>query len=224
MRLVAARIGQRLNFRTLSGELGISETILKTYLTVLEKTALVYLLPEHSEDGRNRKHQSHKVYFTDTGLCAFLSGWTTKEALIDGAMSDLMFENFVIIEILKSYRNRGVEPLLSYFRSRGSKEISLLIEDKGKLHPIEIKITASPRLSMVENFEYSQETNEEKVLYSVSLSKIFPSIKKYPHFQLAISDASLVALLCRNHASHSSPWVLHISFMSRNKVNVHMKN
>ena len=111
MRLVAARIGQRLNFRTLSGELGISETILKTYLTVLEKTALVYLLPEHSEDGRNRKHQSHKVYFTDTGLCAFLSGWTTKEALIDGAMSDLMFENFVIIEILKSYRNRGVEPL-----------------------------------------------------------------------------------------------------------------
>ena len=49
-------------------------------------------------------------------------------------MSDLMFENFVIIEILKSYRNRGVEPLLSYFRSRGSKEISLLIEDKGKLH------------------------------------------------------------------------------------------
>lgn len=164
MRLVAARIGQRLNFRTLSGELGISETILKTYLTVLEKTALVYLLSEHSEDGRNRKHQSHKVYFTDTGLCAFLSGWTTKEALIDGAMSDLMFENFVIIEILKSYRNRGVEPLLSYFRSRGSKEISLLIEDKGKLHPIEIKITASPRLSMVENFEYSQETNEEKVL------------------------------------------------------------
>ena len=164
MRLVAARIGQRLNFRTLSGELGISETILKTYLTVLEKTALVYLLPEHSEDGRNRKHQSHKVYFTDTGLCAFLSGWTTKEALIDGAMSDLMFENFVIIEILKSYRNRGVEPLLSYFRSRGSKKISLLIEDKGKLHPIEIKITASPRLSMVENFEYSQETNEEKVL------------------------------------------------------------
>lgn len=144
MRLVAARIGQRLNFRTLSGELGISETILKTYLTVLEKTALFYLLPEHSEDGRNRKHQSHKVYFTDTGLCAFLSGWTTKEALIDGAMSDLMFENFVIIEILKSYRNRGVEPLLSYFRSRGSKEISLLIEDKGKLHPIEIRDNGIP--------------------------------------------------------------------------------
>ena len=44
------------------------------------------------------------------------------------------------------------------------------------------------------------------------------------YFELAISDASLVALLCRNHASHSSPWVLHISFISRNKVNVHMKN
>ncbi|WP_418941369.1 DUF4143 domain-containing protein [Parasutterella excrementihominis] len=153
MRLVATRIGQRLNFRTLSGELGISETILNTYLTVLEKTALVYLLPEHSEDGRNRKLQSRKVYFTDTGLCAFLSGWTTKEALMDGAMGDLMFENFVIIEILKSYRKRGIEPLLSYFRSKEDKEIPLLIEYGGKLHPIETKITAAPRLFMIENFD-----------------------------------------------------------------------
>lgn len=84
MRLVAARIGHQLNFRALSEELGILETTLNTYLTFLEKTALVYLLPEHSENGRNRKLQSHKVYFTDTGLCAFLSGWTTKEALMDG--------------------------------------------------------------------------------------------------------------------------------------------
>ena len=84
MRLVAARIGHQLNFRALSEELGIPETTLNTYLTFLEKKALVYLLPEHSENGRNRKLQSHKVYFTDTGLCAFLSGWTTKEALMDG--------------------------------------------------------------------------------------------------------------------------------------------
>lgn len=153
MSAVAARIGLQLNLQALSEELGVSETTLSTYPTVLEKTALVYLLPEHSEDGRNRKLQSRKVYFTDTGLCAFLSGWTTKEALMDGAMSDLMFENFVIIEILKSYRNRGIEPLLSYFRSKEDKEIPLLIEYGGKLHPIETKITAAPRLSMVENFD-----------------------------------------------------------------------
>lgn len=97
MRLVAARIGHQLNFRALSEELGIPETTLNTYLTFLEKTALVYLLPEHSENGRNRKLQSHIVYFTDTGLCAFLSGWTTKKALMDGAMNDLIHENFVII-------------------------------------------------------------------------------------------------------------------------------
>ena len=152
MRLVAARIGQRLNFRALSEELGISESILNTYLTVLEKTALVYLLPEQSESGLSRQNKSHKVYFTDTGFCSFLSGWTTKEALIDGAMSELMFENFVIIEILKSYRNRGIEPPLSYFKGKDEKEIPLLIEDSGKLHPIEVKITAAPSRSMVENF------------------------------------------------------------------------
>ena len=128
MRLVAARIGHQLNFRDLSEELGIPETTLNTYLAVLEKTALVYLLPEHSENGRNRKLQSHKVYFTDTGLCAFLSGWPTKKALMDGAMNDLMLENFVIIEILKSYRNRSVEPQLYYLRDSDGKEIDLLIQ------------------------------------------------------------------------------------------------
>lgn len=77
---------------------------------------------------------------------------------MDGAMSDLMFENFVIIEILKSYRNQGIEPLLSYFRSKEDKEIPLLIESAGKLHPIETKITAAPRLSMVKNFELIPES------------------------------------------------------------------
>lgn len=158
MRLVAARIDRQLNFRALAERLGVPKATLNTYLTFLEQTALVYLLPEHSEEGRNRKLQSRKVYFTDTGLCAFLSGWTTKEALMDGAMSDLMFENFVIIEILKSYRNRGIEPLLSYFRSKEDKEIPLLIEYAGKLHPIETKITAAPRLSMVKNFELIPES------------------------------------------------------------------
>ena len=153
MRLVAARIGHQLNFRDLSEELGIPETTLNTYLTVLEKTALVYLLPEHSENGRNRKLQSHKVYFTDTGLCAFLSGWPTKKALMDGAMNDLMLENFVIIEILKSYRNRSVEPQLYYIRDSDGKEIDLLIEENEKIYPIEIKKTASPNPSMVKNFE-----------------------------------------------------------------------
>lgn len=153
MRAVAARIGLQLNIQALSEELGVPETTLDRYLAILGKTALVYQLPEQSESGLSRQNKSHKVYFADTGLCAFLSGWTTKEALMDGAMSDLMFENFVIIEILKSYRSRGIEPLLSHFRSKEDKEIPLLIEYGGKLHPIETKITAAPRLSMVENFE-----------------------------------------------------------------------
>lgn len=178
MRLVAARIGQQLNFRALSEELGIPETALNTYLTFLETTALVYLLPELSENGRNRKHQTHKVYFTDTGLCAFLSGWTTKEALMDGALSDLMFENFVIIEILKSYRNLGVDPLLSYFRNKDKKEIPLLIRESGKLYPVEIKITAAPRLSMVKNFELIPENKRGEGALICFVEQDLPLIKE----------------------------------------------
>lgn len=162
MHLVAARIGQQLNFRAFPEELRIPEATLNTYLSVLEKTDIVYLLPEHSEGSRNRKPQSHKVYFTDTGLCAFLSGGTTKEVLMGGAMNDLMLGNFVIIEILKSYRNRSIEPLQSYFRRKEDKEIPLLIEDGVKLHPIETKITAISRLSMVENFELLPESKRRE--------------------------------------------------------------
>lgn len=64
-----------------------------------------------------------------------------------------MFENFVIIEILKSYRNRGVEPQLYYLRDSDGKEIDLLIEENGKIYPIEKKKTAAPNPSMVKNFE-----------------------------------------------------------------------
>ena len=72
---------------------------------------------------------------------------------MDGAMSELMLENFVIIEILKSYRNQGIEPPLSYFRSRDGEEIPLLIENNDQVYPFEIKKTAAPRLSMVKNLE-----------------------------------------------------------------------
>lgn len=72
---------------------------------------------------------------------------------MDGAMSELMLENFVIIEILKSYRTRGIEPRISHCRSLKGEEIPLLIEISDKLYPIEIKKTAAPRLSMVRNFE-----------------------------------------------------------------------
>ena len=153
VRAVAARTGQQLNYNSLSKELGISQPTAKSWLSVLEASGLVYLLPPYFNNRLKRLVKSPKVYFTDTGVCAFLSRWMTKEALETGAMSGPMLENFVIIEILKSYRNRGIEPQLYYLRDSDGKEIDLLIEENGKLYPIEIKKTAAPHPSMVKNFE-----------------------------------------------------------------------
>lgn len=153
VRAVAIRTGQQLNYNSIVKELGITQPTAKAWMSILEASGLVYLLPPYFNNRLKRVVKSQKVYLMDTGLCAFLSRWMTQEALETGIMSGPVLENFVIIEILKSYRNQGIEPQLYYFRDADGKEIDLLIEENGKVYPIEIKKTASPNASIVKNFD-----------------------------------------------------------------------
>ena len=93
-----------------------------------------------------------KIYFLDTGLCAYLTGWSSPKVIQKGAMNGAFFETFVVSEILKSYLHKGVTPLLYIYRDTQEKEIDLLLEKDGRLYPIEIKLTASPNKSMVKGF------------------------------------------------------------------------
>ena len=82
--------------------------------------------------------------FPDTGLAAYLTKWTTPDVLESGAMSGAFFEAYVVAEIIKSYRNAGLEPPLYFYRDRDGNEIDLLIYTDGVLYPIEIKKTSNP--------------------------------------------------------------------------------
>jgi predicted AAA+ superfamily ATPase len=143
--VAANRSGQMLNFRDMARDVQISEPTAKKWLSILVTSGLVYLLPPFSMNVEKRVVKTPKLYFMDTGLAAYLTKWANPDVLRQGAAAGAFFETFVVTELLKSYRNAGIEPSLFYYRDKDKKEIDLLIMENGTLYPLEIKMTATPK-------------------------------------------------------------------------------
>ena len=113
---------------------------------------LVYLLQPYTNNVK-RAIKTPKLYFLDTGLAAYLTGWSTPVVLKKGAMAGAFFESFVISEIVKSYCNRGKLHLPLYFyRDRDMNKINLIIAENGVLYPIEIRKQTNPKRKDVDAF------------------------------------------------------------------------
>lgn len=147
LRLVAARTGQTLNMADLARDAGIAPNTAKAWLSVLETSGLVFLLRPYSRNLAKRIVKTPKLYFTDTGLACHLAGWTSPRALLDGAFAGAILETSVVVEILKSFRDFGRDAPLFFYRDRDGREIDLVIEADQRLHPVEIKLKATPSLS-----------------------------------------------------------------------------
>ncbi len=152
---VAARTGEILNYANIASETGVSEPTIKNWISILERTGIVYLLQPYSQSALNRAIKTPKLYFRDTGLACYLTRWLTADALKCSAVAGSMFETFVVSEILKSYANEGKDYKFSIFYYRGrdkrltsENEIDLIIEEDGVLYPIEIKMSGNPRADM----------------------------------------------------------------------------
>lgn len=151
---VAAMSGNLLNKASLARDLGISEPTAERWLGILVASNIVYLLQPYSNNMTKRAIKTPKVYFLDTGLAAYLTKWNTPDVLKNGAMAGAFFESFVISEIIKSYYNRGIlEPPIYFYRDKEMNEIDLIIEEGGKLYPIEIKKHADPARRDIEAFD-----------------------------------------------------------------------
>ena len=149
---VACRTGQELNVHEIAKDLGVGDTSVRTGLGVLEKSDVIYYLHPYSANTLKRVVKSPKLYFFDTGLVAYLTRWSSPETLCAGAMSGAVFENWIVSEIRRTYTQCGVEPPIWYYRDRDGKEIDLVIERDGRLHPVEIKKSARPSVDMVSSF------------------------------------------------------------------------
>jgi predicted AAA+ superfamily ATPase len=143
--VTASRTGQLLNLTSIARDVNISQPTAERWLSVLAASNIIYLLKPYHNNITKRTVKTPKLYFTDTGLAAYLTRWNTPDVLKNGAMAGAFFETFIINEIIKSYGNAGILDLPLYFyRDRDGNEIDILIEDGGALYPLEIKKHADP--------------------------------------------------------------------------------
>ena len=166
---VAARTGEMLNYANIASEVGVSEPTIKSWISVLERTGIVYILQPYSASVLKRAIKTPKLYFRDTGLACYLTRWLTAEALKNSAVAGNMFETFVVSEILKTYSNEGKDYRFSIFyyrgkdkKASGENEIDLIIQENGVLYPVEIKMTGNPKANMASTNEVLDKIPDKK--------------------------------------------------------------
>lgn len=144
--LAALRTGQEINYAELASEVGVDVDTVKRWLSILETSGIIIFLEPYMSNLSKRIIKAPKMYFMDTGLCAYLCKWPNARMLEDCAMSGAFFETYVISEIAKSFYNHAQNPkmYLYYYRDIDKKEVDLLYADNDKIYPIEIKKGSAP--------------------------------------------------------------------------------
>ena len=152
LRACAAFSGELVNYNDLGNAAGVSGATAKEWVKVLQTMGIIFLLEPYFNNELKRMIKTPKLYFCDTGLCAFLSSWTSRDTLMNGAASGHYLENYVAAEMLRnsSYGEKKVN--LNFYRDTNQKEIDLVMEMDGQLHPFEIKLAASPDKKAVRAF------------------------------------------------------------------------
>ncbi len=141
---IAARTAQELKYSEIANAIGVSAPTIKEWISILERSGIIYILHPYSTNISKRLVKTPKIYFCDTGLAAYLCRWPNAETLQNGAMDGAFFETYVVTEILKSYYNAGKYPDLYYYRDIDGKEVDLLIVEGDNIYPIEIKKSKNP--------------------------------------------------------------------------------
>lgn len=150
--VVAAQTGQLVNYTSLARDVNVDVKTAQTWMEVLERSGLVYLLRPYFSNITKRIIKTPKMYFVDTGLCAYLTRWPTPETLMSGSMAGAILETYVVGEILKSYYHNGREPKMWLYRDANQNEVDLVLEEAGTLYPVEIKKTANPNPGNFQSF------------------------------------------------------------------------
>lgn len=141
--LLAGRIGQVINFTSISNDIGVSSTTIKSWLSVLKASFVVFELSPYFENIGKRVIKSPKLYFTDTGLAAFFLGIESPSQAERDPLRGGLYENLVILELLKMYYNRGKRPDIYFYRDTHGNEVDLIIRKNRRLIPVEIKSAAT---------------------------------------------------------------------------------
>lgn len=144
--ILALRTAQELVYSDISGNLGIDVSTCKRWISILQTSGIIYLLQPYMSNASKRIIKAPKLYFMDTGLCAYLCKWPNAEMLSACAMNGAFYETYAVSEIIKSFLNAGLDPdaYLYYYRDIDKKEVDVLLVKENCIYPVEIKKGSNP--------------------------------------------------------------------------------
>jgi predicted AAA+ superfamily ATPase len=164
LRALAARSAQLLNITDLARDLGISVNTIKAWLSVLEATFQVIVLRPYFTNAGKRLVKTPKVYFTDVGTLCYLAGLKNPEHASSGPMGGAIMETAVLSEIVKTLTHRGIDPKVYFWRTTTGTEVDFIIETEGKLVPVEVKLSSTPRMAFADSIRTFQSDFAKKSL------------------------------------------------------------
>ncbi|MBQ9302315.1 ATP-binding protein [Butyrivibrio sp.] len=152
--LVALRTSAELRYDTLANDVGIDVRTCKRWISILETAGIIYLIHPYLPNISNRIIKAPKMYFMDTGLCAYLCKWPDAKMLENGAMGGAFYETYVVSELIKNFYAYNLDPkeYLFYYRDKDQKEVDLLYIKPGMIYPMEIKKGISIGKRAAKNF------------------------------------------------------------------------
>lgn len=152
--LIALRTATELRYDALANDAGIDVRTCKRWVSILETAGIIYLIHPYLPNISNRIIKAPKIYFMDTGLCAYLCKWPNADMLEKGAMGGAFYETYVVSEMIKNFYAFNMDPkeYLFYYRDKDQKEVDLLYVKPGMIYPIEIKKGISIGRKAAKNF------------------------------------------------------------------------
>jgi predicted AAA+ superfamily ATPase len=151
--LACARHSQEFNSADFSRETGVTLPTAKSWVGLLEASYLLYLLPPFFNNLGKRITKAPKLYVLDPAIVSFLTRQPSADAALSGAMGGALFEGLMVVEAVKTFTNAGLKPALWYWRSHDGLEVDLILQVKGKLVPVEIKLTTTPQPTHLANIK-----------------------------------------------------------------------
>lgn len=176
--LLASRVTQQLDMSDYAKEIGVSSPTIKRWLSILEASYVIFLLPAYYKNFGKRITKRPKVYFYDNGLVSYLTGIKTFEQYDQGPMAGALFENYIVSDIKKRSLHRLNNEELFYLRTSDKQEIDLIIDRKNQQQFIEIKKTTTFRPAMLKTIEKLMPKDSEGCLiYSGESMDYKPGLK-----------------------------------------------
>ena len=132
--------------------------------TSLEATYQVIILRPYFANVGKRLVKTPKVYFTDVGTLCYLTGLKEAEHAASGPLGGPIMETAVLAEIVKTLTHRGMDPQVYFWRTSTGAEVDFVVESAGKLVPIEVKLSATPRPAFAASIKTFQDDFGDKAM------------------------------------------------------------